>query len=154
MTGTRFEFRPARADDLDAIIALLADDELGQSRERVSIPTDPAYLDAFAAIAADPNQLLAVVEDEAGLAGCLQISFIPGLSRLGMWRGQIESVRIASRLRGAGLGRQMLEWAVEQCRARNCQLVQLTSDKSRTDALRFYENLGFVASHEGFKLAL
>lgn len=151
---TDMRFRAARADDLDAIIALLADDALGQTRERVATPTDPAYVDAFAAIEADSNQLLAVVEDEAGLAGCLQISFIPGLSRLGMWRGQIESVRIASRLRGAGLGRQMIEWAIEQCRNRNCQLVQLTSDKSRTDALRFYESLGFVASHEGFKLAL
>jgi ribosomal protein S18 acetylase RimI-like enzyme len=147
-------FRAAKADDLDAIIALLADDALGQTRERVATPTDPAYVDAFHAMDADPNQLLAVIEDEAGLAGCLQISFIPGLSRLGMWRGQIESVRIASRLRGAGLGRRMIEWAIEQCRARNCQLVQLTSDKSRTDALRFYESLGFVASHEGFKLAL
>ena len=151
---TDMRFRAAKADDLDAIIALLADDALGQTRERVATPTDPAYVDAFHAIDADPNQLLAVIEDEAGLAGCLQISFIPGLSRLGMWRGQIESVRIASRLRGAGLGRRMIEWAVEQCRARNCQLVQLTSDKSRTDALRFYESLGFVASHEGFKLAL
>jgi len=151
---TDMRFRAAQADDLDAIIALLADDALGQTRERVATPTDPAYVDAFHAIDADPNQLLAVFEDEAGLAGCLQISFIPGLSRLGMWRGQIESVRIASRLRGAGLGRRMIEWAIEQCRARNCQLVQLTSDKSRTDALRFYESLGFVASHEGFKLAL
>ncbi|WP_440958233.1 GNAT family N-acetyltransferase [Oceanicaulis sp. LC35] len=147
-------FRRAEARDLDAIIALLADDPLGAMRERVSTPTDPAYVTAFTAIDTDPNQLLAVVEDEDGVAGCLQISFIPGLSRLGMWRGQIESVRIASRLRGAGLGRQMIEWAIEQCRALDCQLVQLTSDKSRTDALRFYESLGFVASHEGFKLAL
>lgn len=150
----QFHFRAASQDDLDPIIALLADDALGQTRERVSTPTDPAYVEAFQAISADPNQLLAVVEDEDGLAGCLQISFIPGLSRLGMWRGQIESVRIARRLRGAGLGRQMLAWAIEQCRARGCELVQLTSDKSRSDALRFYESLGFVASHEGFKLAL
>lgn len=147
-------FRAAQADDLDAIIALLADDDLGQSREHVATPTDPAYLAAFRAIVDDPNQLLAVVEDADGLAGCLQISFIPGLSRRGMWRGQIEGVRIARRLRGKGLGRTMLDWAIERCRERKCQLVQLTSDKSRSDALRFYESLGFVASHEGFKLAL
>ena len=147
-------FRRAEARDLDAIIALLADDALGQTRERVATPTDPAYAEAFRAIETDPNQLLAVVEDEDGVAGCLQISFIPGLSRRGMWRGQIVSVRIASRLRGAGLGREMLEWAINQCRQRKCQLVQLTSDKSRSDALRFYANLGFIASHEGFKLAL
>lgn len=147
-------FRAAQADDLDAIIALLADDELGQSRETVATPTDPAYLAAFRAIADDPNQLLAVVEDSEGLAGCLQISFIPGLSRRGMWRGQIEGVRIARRVRGEGLGRTLLDWAIDRCRERNCQLVQLTSDKSRSDALRFYESLGFAASHEGFKLAL
>lgn len=154
MTGLSPRFRRAEARDLDAIIALLADDTLGAQREHVSTPTDPAYIEAFRAIDTDPNQLLAVVEDEDGLAGCLQISFIPGLSRRGMWRGQIESVRIASRLRGAGLGRQMIDWAIAQCRDRNCQLVQLTSDKSRIDAGRFYESLGFVASHEGFKLAL
>lgn len=154
MSQTLTTFRAARADDLDAIIALLADDELGQSREHVTTPTDPAYLAAFRAIVDDSNQLLAVVEDAEGLAGCLQISFIPGLSRRGMWRGQIEGVRIARRLRGEGLGRTMLEWAIDRCRERKCQLVQLTSDKSRSDALRFYESLGFVASHEGFKLAL
>lgn len=154
MSQTPVRFRRANAQDLDAIIALLADDPLGAKRERVSTPTDPAYVEAFTAIDTDPSQLLAIVEDENGVAGCLQISFIPGLSRLGMWRGQIESVRIASRLRGAGLGRQMIEWAIEQCRERKCQLVQLTSDKSRGDALRFYESLGFVASHEGLKLAL
>ena len=154
MTLSQPRFRTATSEDLDGIIALLADDALGQTRERVSTPTDPAYVDAFRAISEDSNQLLAVVEDKEGLAGCLQISFIPGLSRQGMWRGQIEGVRIASRLRGEGLGRTMLEWAIDQCRARQCQLVQLTSDKSRSDALRFYESLGFVASHEGFKLAL
>ena len=146
MSQTLTTFRAARADDLDAIIALLADDELGQSREHVATPTDPAYLAAFRAIEDDSNQLLAVVEDAEGLAGCLQISFIPGLSRRGMWRGQIEGVRIARRLRGEGLGRTMLEWAIDRCRERKCQLVQLTSDKSRADALRFYESLGFVAS--------
>jgi ribosomal protein S18 acetylase RimI-like enzyme len=144
-------FRRATAADLPAIVALLADDMLGATRER---PGDPAYGAAFAAIEADANQFLAVVEEAGHVVGCLQLSFIPGLSRLGMWRGQIESVRIAASHRGGGLGRRMFEWAIEACRARGCGLVQLTTDKARPDALRFYESLGFVASHEGMKLAL
>jgi GNAT superfamily N-acetyltransferase len=142
--------RRATAADLDAIVALLADDMLGAGREK---PGDPAYAAAFAAIEADPNQLLAVADEEGRVVGCLQLSFIPGLSRLGMWRGQIESVRIAASHRGAGLGRRMFEWAIGECRARGCGLVQLTTDKARPDARRFYESLGFAASHEGMKLS-
>ena len=125
-----------------------------RSREDASHPPNPAYVAAFAAIGRDPNQMLAVVEQDGGVVGCLQLSFIPGLSRLGMWRGQIESVRIAAELRGSGLGRRMFEWAIEQCRARGCGLVQLTTDASRPQAHRFYESLGFAASHVGMKLAL
>ncbi|WP_240789962.1 GNAT family N-acetyltransferase [Roseomonas sp. HF4] len=136
---------------MPAIVALLADDMLGAGRE---VPGDPAYEAAFAAIEADPNQLLAVAEEIGRVVGCLQLTFIPGLSRKGMWRGQIESVRIASGHRGTGLGRRMFEWAIEACRARGCGLVQLTTDKARPEAHRFYESLGFVASHEGMKLAL
>lgn len=147
-------FRRATAADLEIIVALLADDPLGARREDVTLPLNPRYIAAFEAIEADPNQLLAVVEDDDAIIGCLQLSFMPGLSRLGQWRGQIESVRIASARRGTGLGRRMFEWAIAECRERGCGLVQLTSDKSRSDALRFYESLGFVASHEGFKLAL
>jgi ribosomal protein S18 acetylase RimI-like enzyme len=147
-------FRPAETDDLPAIIDMLADDALGKTREVVSDPPHQAYLSAFAAIEADPNQLLAVVEREGAIIGCLQISFIPGLSRLGLWRGQIESVRIASSARGESLGRSMMEWAIDSCRQRGCGLVQLTSDKQRPGAIRFYESLGFKASHEGLKLAL
>ena len=88
------------------------------------------------------------------MIGCLQLTFIPGLSRAGMWRGQIEAVRVAAAQRGRGVGRAMLRWAIEQCRARGCGLVQLTTDKRRADAHRFYESLGFGASHEGMKLAL
>ena len=147
-------FRPAKATDLPGIVAMLADDKLGSQREDASLPLNARYTDAFAAIDADPNQFLAVVEIDGELAGCLQLTFVPGLSRLGMWRGQIESVRIAADQRGAGLGRKMFEWAIEQCRERGCELVQLTSDKTRPDAVRFYESLGFVASHEGMKLSL
>lgn len=148
-------FRKASSVDLPAIVALLSDDPLGATREVASETIDQAYLDAFAAIDADSNQLLVVaVDDGDGVIGCLQLSFIPGLSRTGMWRGQIESVRIAAGHRGDGLGAAMIEWAVGQARNRGCGLVQLTSDKRRPDAIRFYEKLGFVASHEGLKLDL
>ena len=148
------EFRRATRDDLPDIIALLADDPLGSGRERPGSPPDPAYVVAFDAIEKDSNQLLVVAQQDGAVIGCLQLSFIPGLSRAGLWRGQIESVRISSAHRGGGLGRQFFEWAIEECRRRRCGLVQLTSDKSRPDALRFYESLGFVASHEGMKLNL
>jgi ribosomal protein S18 acetylase RimI-like enzyme len=146
--------RRATAHDLPAIVALLADDELGKTREEPGPPLNPRYAEAFQAIDRDPNQLLVVVEEGEAVVGCLQLSFIPGLSLTGMWRGQIESVRIASSRRGGGLGRFMLEWAIGECRRRGCGLVQLTMNKSRTDTLRFYESLGFVATHEGFKMAL
>ncbi|EJC81993.1 acetyltransferase [Rhizobium leguminosarum bv. trifolii WSM2297] len=146
------QFRLARQSDLAAIVRLLADDDLGGTREIVSDPVDARYLSAFAAIEADANQLLAVASDASDrVVGCLQLSFLPGLSRMGTWRGQIESVRIASDLRGSGLGSQFIEWAVAMCAKRGCGLVQLTSDKVREDAIRFYEKLGFVVSHEGLK---
>lgn len=146
--------RRARAEDLPQIVALLADDFIGQAREDADSRPNPRYLTAFEAISRDPNQWLAVLEDEGKLVGCLQISFIPGLSRTGLLRGQIESVRIAGERRGEGLGRRMLEWAIDQCRERGCGLVQLTTDKRRTEARRLYEQLGFMASHEGMKLTL
>jgi ribosomal protein S18 acetylase RimI-like enzyme len=142
------------AADLPMIVAMLADDTIGHGREDGRMPLDKRYEDAFAAIENDRNQYLAVVEQETRIVGCLQLTFIPGLTRLGMWRGQIEGVRIASDHRGEGLGEQMVQWAIETCRTHGCGLVQLTSDKQRPDAIRFYEKLGFVASHEGMKLAL
>jgi ribosomal protein S18 acetylase RimI-like enzyme len=154
VSGRPVLIRRARRDDLPAIVALLADDELGRTRENLGPPLDPAYADAFAAIEADPNQFLAVAEDNGEIIGCLQLTFIPGLSRCGLWRGQIESVRVASSRRGGGLGRHLFEWAIGECRHRGCGLVQLTTDKARLDALRFYEALGFVASHDGLKLTL
>ncbi|AHV93815.1 GNAT family N-acetyltransferase [Bordetella holmesii] len=147
-------FRRASAGDLPAIVALLSDDALGHSREDASQPPNLAYVRAFEAIDLDPNQLLAVAQRDGRVIGCMQISFIPGLSRLGAWRGQIESVRVAHSERGAGTGRLFFEWAIEQCRQRGCALVQLTTDKQRADAQRFYLALGFHATHEGMKLAL
>ena len=133
---------------------MLADDALGREREDASIPLNANYVSAFEAIENDSNQILVVVEQNGALVGCMQLTFVPGLSRLGMWRGQIESVRIDSRSRGKGLGRKMIEWAIAECRKRGCGLVQLTSDKSREEALHFYESLGFSATHEGLKLNL
>ena len=147
-------FRRARASDLPVLIALLADDEIGRAREDVSLPPAPAYEAAFAAIDADPNQHLAVICEGERVIGTLQLTFIPGLSRTGALRGQIEGVRIAADRRGDGLGHRVFDWAIEQCRVRGCVLVQLTTDAGRPDAHRFYEQLGFVASHLGYKKML
>lgn len=150
----KLDVRRAQGADLPAIIALLADDVLGSGREDASLPLRRAYLDAFAAIGQDANQLLAVAVAGGEVVGTMQISFIPGLSRLGAWRGQIEGVRIRQDHRGGGLGQAMFDWAIERCRERGCALVQLTTDRTRPDAHRFYERLGFQATHLGYKLAL
>ena len=146
--------RPALIDDLPTIIGLLADDVLGQGRENMGPPLHSDYLDAFEAINNDPNQIFVVFEVEGVIIGCLQLSFIPGLSRQGAWRGQIESVRVSSETRGVGLGQEMIKWAIDSCRERGCRIIQLTSDKTRQDAAEFYRALGFVASHEGFKQSI
>jgi GNAT superfamily N-acetyltransferase len=145
-------FREAVRTDLPAIIALLADDVLGRARDLTEV--DDAYEKAFADITADPRNQLVVADDAGVLVGCMQLTYIPGLGRHGAERSLIESVRVRSDRRGQGLGRLMMEWAVDQARQRGCALVQLTTDKTRADAHRFYRNLGFVASHEGMKLAL
>ncbi len=147
-------FRRALIEDLPAIVELLADDILGQQREDIGPPPSPKYELAFHAIDKDPNQLLAVADQDGVVVGCLQLTFIPGLSRIGLWRGQIESVRVSSERRRGGLGQLLFEWAIEECRKRGCGLVQLTTDKLRPDALRFYQSLGFAATHEGMKLNL
>ncbi|MEZ2223302.1 N-acetyltransferase family protein [Rhizobium sp. RCC_161_2] len=151
---TNIVFRRAQVADLPVIIALLADDVLGQQREDASSPPHPRYVEAFQAILADPNQLQVVATLNDEVIGALQLTFIPGLARKGAWRGQIEAVRISAAHRGSGVGQQMFEWAIDQCRAKGCDLVQLTTDKERPDAHRFYEKLGFVGSHIGYKLKL
>ena len=144
--------RRATASDVAAIVAMIADDQLGATRESLDDLTP--YLAAFDQIDADPNQLLMVADRNDEVIGTLQLTIIPGLSRRGSTRGLIEAVRVAAPARGSGLGTTLIRWAVEESRTRGCTLVQLTSDKTRTDAHRFYTNLGFTNSHEGFKLKL
>lgn len=144
--------RRATADDIPAIVAMLADDPLGAQRES---PDEPAvYRPAFDRIAADPHQHLMVAERDGRTIGTLQLTIIPGLSRRGSTRALIEAVRVHADARSTGLGSRLIEWAVDEARRRHCVLVQLTSDATRTDAHRFYERLGFEASHLGFKKRL
>ncbi|MFF7868219.1 GNAT family N-acetyltransferase [Streptomyces qaidamensis] len=146
------EIRAAIADDVPAIVAMLADDPLGAQRES---PDDLApYLTALERLSADPNQRVVVAVRQGRVVGTLQLTIIPGLSRRGATRSIIEGVRIHADERGSGLGTQLIEWAIEASRDQGCQLVQLTSDRTRTDAHRFYERLGFTPSHTGFKLQL
>ncbi|WP_020596025.1 GNAT family N-acetyltransferase [Spirosoma panaciterrae] len=146
-------FRKAARQDVPSIVKLLANDKLGQLRENDTDPLPEAYYNAFEAINKDPNQELIVVESETGdLLGTLQLSFIQYLTYRGGIRAQIEAVRIREDVRGEGIGQKMIEWAIERARERKAHTVQLTTDKQRPDALRFYEKLGFIASHEGMKL--
>ncbi|MET9089678.1 GNAT family N-acetyltransferase [Streptomyces sp. NPDC004237] len=146
------EIRAAVAEDIPAIVAMLADDPLGARRES---PDDLApYLSALERLSADPHQRLVVAVREGRVVGTLQLTIIPGLSRRGATRSIIEAVRIHADERGGGLGTRFIEWAIDESRREGCQLVQLTSDQSRTDAHRFYERLGFTASHVGFKLEI
>lgn len=147
-------FRRATEADLPAIIAMLADDALGAQREDTSEAGRAPYLEAFRAVTRDPNQFLLVMELDGDLIGNCQLSFIPGLSSQGAMRGQIESVRVASSVRGQGFGEKMIRFALEECARRGCRSVQLTSSKSRVNAIRFYERIGFKASHEGMKISL
>lgn len=155
-------FRPATRADLPALVAMLADDALGARRERAEAPLPEAYADAFAAIESNPWIELIVAEVEGGSGGasggepvaCLQLTFVPGLSRQGATRAQIEAVRVRADRRGQGLGHALVGHAIERARARGAALVEATSDKSRADAHRFWRDLGFENSHEGFKLAL
>lgn len=145
--------RKATEKDLVAIVRMLADDKLGQQRERFEEPLPSSYTDAFAHIQNDPWQELMVVENEDGeVIGTFQLSFIQYLTYQGGIRAQIESVRIRKDQRGSGLGSRMFEYAIERAKARGAHVLQLTTDKQRPEALRFYEALGFVASHEGMKL--
>ncbi|WP_431936517.1 N-acetyltransferase family protein [Micromonospora sp. RP3T] len=149
---TEVIFREAVRADLPDVLALLADDVLGRTRDRPEV--DAAYERAFADLDADPRNHLIVADDGGELVGCFQLTYIPGLGRHGAERALIEAVRVRADRRGRGVGRTMMRWAIDRAREQGCALVQLTTDKQRVDAHRFYRDLGFVASHEGMKLAL
>jgi GNAT superfamily N-acetyltransferase len=147
-------FRRATEADVPTIVALLADDILGSSRETTGPESYPQYLNAFRAIDADVNQFLLVVEDGTNIVGTLQLTFIAGLSHAGRKRGLIEAVRVAKDRRSERIGEAMIAWALEKCRGERCGIVQLTTDKARTEAHRFYDRLGFEPSHIGYKMKL
>lgn len=147
------KFRQAIRNDVAAIVAMIADDKLGETREDFQIPLPNSYYNAFENIDADTNQELIVVESEKGeIIGTLQLSFIQYLTYQGGIRAQIEAVRIRKDYRGTGLGTKMFEWAIERAKRRKAHVLQLTTDKKRPDALHFYKKLGFKDSHEGMKL--
>ena len=148
------EFRHATEKDLAAIVRLLADDALGAGRERYEQPLPQAYVDAFSAIQKQHGNFILLAVENAEVIGCLQLTLIPGLARLGMTRAQIEGVRVSAAHRGKGIGEALFEQAIGYAREQGCGLVQLTTDKSRDDAHRFYQRLGFVESHVGMKLML
>ncbi|MTI29951.1 GNAT family N-acetyltransferase [Xanthovirga aplysinae] len=147
------KFRKATENDVSKIVAMVADDELGKTRENFQIPLPKEYLEAFKEINSDKNQELIVVENENfEIIGTLQLSFIQYLTYQGGIRAQIEAVRIRKDQRGIGLGKMMFEWAIKRAKERNAHLLQLTTDKNRPKAIKFYENLGFKKSHEGMKM--
>jgi GNAT superfamily N-acetyltransferase len=151
LTPPDLRFRQATRADLHVIVRMLADDALGARRETFATPLPGSY---HAAIERDPNNELVVAESAGTVVGVLQLTYIPYLTYRGSWRALIEGVRVDSSQRAAGVGRRLLAWAIERAREKGCHMVQLTSDKTRPDAIRFYESLGFVASHEGLKLRL
>jgi GNAT superfamily N-acetyltransferase len=153
MTET-LTFRSDQRTDLPEIVRLLADDELGSQRERYENPLPEAYDTAFGQIDGNPNLELIVAELDGQVVGTLQLIFIPSISFQGGLRAQVESVRVDKPLRNRGLGKQLMHWALERARERGAYVVQLTTHLSRTDAHRFYEQLGFNRSHLGMKISL
>lgn len=152
--GSNVRFRIATKNDLDRIVEMLADDVLGSKRERYERPLPEIYFKAFQAITADPNNELVVACRGDEVIGVQQITFIPYITHQGGWRATIEGVRTSSSERGKGLGSELIRYGIQRAKDRGCHLVQLTTDKKREDALRFYESLGFTATHEGLKMKL
>lgn len=147
------KFRKAIKNDVDKIVEMIADEELGKTRENFRIPLPTEYLVAFENINSDQNQELIVVENKnSEIIGTLQLSFIQYLTYRGGIRAQIEAVRIRKDQRGLGIGKKMFEWAINRAKERNAHLLQLTTDKKRPKAIKFYEDLGFKATHEGMKM--
>ena len=154
MESHELTFRRAERGDVDAIVKLLADDALGSQRENYTHPLPASYYDAFESIDRDANNELIVATRDGEVIGTLQLTYLPSLTFQGSWRAQIEAVRVDERFRSQGIGKQLFEWAIERARARGCHILQLTTNKARPDAQRFYEQLGFVASHTGMKMDL
>ena len=155
MTGqSKIRYKLASRTDIPAIVRLLAEDRLGAQREHFETPLPGAYYTAFEAIAADPNNELIVAELDGEIIATLQLMFLPSLSYQGSMRAQVESVRVAGKYRSQGTGTDMMKWALERARQRGCHMMQLTTHKSRRDAHRFYEKLGFTKSHIGLKITL
>jgi ribosomal protein S18 acetylase RimI-like enzyme len=152
MTKKYLLFRSATIDDVSTIVQMLSDDPLGSKRERFGTPLPESYLNAFNSINEDPNNELIMATIAAEIAGFMQITFIPYLTYQGGWRALIEGVRVNKKLRNQGIGKQMFQWAIDRAKKKNCHLIQLTTDKQRPDAIKFYESLGFHATHEGMKL--
>ena len=152
-TLSQVTIRRARRDDVAHIVAMLADDPLGDARERLEDPLPQVYFDAFERVARDPNIQLVVAEDgEGAVVGCLQLCILPGVSSQGASRGLLEDVRVASDCRSRGIGEQLVQWAMAEARARGCKLVELLTHHTRVDAQRFYERLGFARSHVGMTI--
>ena len=147
-------FRTASRSDLEAIVELLATDVLGATRERYVMPLPTPYVDAFAAIDADPRNLLVVGEVDGMVVATMQMTFIPNITFVGGERALVEGVRVAASVQRHGVGAALLQWGIDEARRRNCRLVELTTSNQRVDAKRFYERLGFVDSHRGMKLDL
>lgn len=151
--NSRVTIRRARRDDVGTIVAMLADDPLGSTRERIEVPLPPNYFQAFERLDRDPNIQLVVAQDgEGAVIGCLQLCILPGLSSQGASRALIEDVRVATHCRSLGIGEQLVQWALCEARAKGCKLVELFTHHSRVDAQRFYKRLGFQPSHVGMTL--
>ena len=147
-------FRLANREDLPALVRMLADDKLGSKRERSDDPLPESYYVAFEQITHDPNHELIVAESNGEVLGTLHLMFLPSISFQGGLRAQVESVRVDKRYQGRGIGSEMMKWTIERARGRGAHIVQLTTHRSRADAHRFYERLGFKGTHLGMKLSL
>ncbi len=153
-TGMELHFRKAKESDLPKLINMLIDDSLGATREDGSFPINQRYIDMFHFIDQDKNNEIIVAENNSNVIGMLHMTYIPCLTHIGSWRCLIEGVRVAAENRGLGIGTQFFKWVIYRARERGCYIIQLTSNKERTNAIKFYHKLGFSASHEGFKFDL
>ena len=152
MTANAITIRRARREDVDRIVAMLADDALGRARERIETPLPDSYFRAFAKLDADANIKLVVAEEKGAVVGCLQLCILPGLSSQGASRGLIEDVRVDAGRRSRGIGEKLVRWAITEARGQGCRLVELLTHNARVDAQRFYERLGFARSHVGMTI--